>query len=64
MEEIEIIIDKDGTVHMDAKGFHGKGCHVALEEIAAKLGKVASRKNKAEFYQNKVTVGAGNKVRG
>jgi hypothetical protein len=55
-KEIEITIDEDGTVHMEALGFEGKGCHETLAEIQRVLGRVKGAKRKAEFYDNKVKV--------
>ncbi len=55
-KEIEITIDEDGTVHMEALGFEGKGCHEALEEIQRVLGKAKGARRKAEFYDAKVKV--------
>lgn len=62
-EEIEIIIDKDGKVSIEGHGFHGKACHVIIEELARKIGKKIQDKKKPEFYQQKVTVGNHNKIR-
>jgi hypothetical protein len=50
-KEIEIIIEKDGTVHMEALDFKGKECHAALEKIRKKLGKIIKVSKKSEFYK-------------
>lgn len=60
-KEIEVIIDEDGTVHIEAIGFNGKGCHEVVSNLAKALGKAKNSKKKAEFYQDKVTV--GNKIK-
>lgn len=59
---IEIVIDDDG-IHMEAIGFHGKGCHEALTKLQAALGRVKQSKRKPEFYENKVRAGQ-NRIKG
>lgn len=49
-EEIEITIDPDGTIHLEAFGFKGKGCHETLEKLRRKLGTLKSSKHKSEYY--------------
>ena len=51
-EEIEIIIDKDGTVHMEAIDFKGKECHDVLDKIRRQIGKTVKISKKSEFYKN------------
>jgi hypothetical protein len=51
MKKIVIEIDKDGTVHMEALGFEGQGCHDALRELQQRLGKEISSTKKPEFYK-------------
>lgn len=53
MPEIDIIINEDGTVEIDGQGFEGKGCHEALSEYLAAIGKEKTSTKKAEFYQQK-----------
>lgn len=60
-EFIEIIIDDDG-IHMDAIGFHGKGCHDVMAKLQAGLGRLKSSKRKPEFFENKIQ--AQNKIKG
>jgi hypothetical protein len=61
-KSIEIVIDDDG-VHMEAIGFHGKGCHEALTKLQAALGRIKQSKKKPEFYQDKVRAGK-NRIKG
>lgn len=56
-KDIELIIDEDGTIHMEALNFHGKGCHEALEIYRKACGKLKAAKRKADFYHVKVGVG-------
>ena len=51
--EIEIIIDPDGTVHLEAFGFEGKGCHEALERLRKQLGNLKKTSKKSEYYKQK-----------
>ena len=59
---IEIVIDDEG-VHMEAIGFHGKGCHDALTKLQAALGRVKQSQKKPDYYKNKVRAGQ-NRIRG
>lgn len=50
-EIIEITISKDGAeIELDAKGFSGKGCSVALNELSRVLGDMSKMEKKKEFY--------------
>ena len=48
--EIDITIDPDGTIHLEAFGFKGQGCHEALEKLRKKLGSLKKSNKKDEFY--------------
>jgi len=48
-KEIEIKIDTDGKVTVEAFGFQGQGCEEAIKFITEGLGKVQSVKNKTEY---------------
>ena len=50
MPEINVIIDKDGNVHIDAIGFNGGECEKATEALERALGTVKKREKKKEFY--------------
>lgn len=50
-KEIEIIIEKDGSVTIEGINFEGKGCHEAIDHYLKKLGVAKSQKRKADFYQ-------------
>jgi hypothetical protein len=63
-QEIEIVIDEDGTIHMEGINFHGKGCVEMLTRIQHQLGKLVSVKKKAEFYNERITVGQKTQVKG
>lgn len=52
-QEIEIIIEKDGTVKIDAVNFEGKVCHGELDKIRKKVGKLIKTKKKPEYYKQK-----------
>jgi hypothetical protein len=60
-EEIIVDIHPDGKITMEAKGFHGKGCEVVLEELGAALGKTTNVRLKPEYHER---VTHGEKVRG
>lgn len=54
-ETIEVIISKDGAVKLDAKGFSGKGCSIALNELAKALGSMSDFTKKTKFYDEEQT---------
>lgn len=59
-KELVIEIDKNGEVHIEALGFKGKGCSIAVDEITKALGTVKKKTIKPEFYQEeKVKVKQG-----
>jgi hypothetical protein len=49
---VNIVIDKDGKIQLDAEGYQGKGCQQAVDAIAEhlKLGTAESAEHKAEYY--------------
>lgn len=50
-ETIEITISEDGSsIDLDAKGFSGKGCSIALNELTKALGEVSRFTKKADYY--------------
>lgn len=51
-QEITVEIDEKGEIHIEAAGFKGKGCSIAVDQLSKSLGSVASSKNKAEYYQD------------
>jgi hypothetical protein len=55
-KEIEIVINEDATIEMEAKNYKGQGCHEALENYQKVVGKALKSKKKAEFYQGKVSI--------
>jgi len=44
--EVEVTINPDGTVSLDAKGFAGKGCTEILNALARGFRKTEERKKK------------------
>lgn len=50
--EIEIKIDKNGKVSVEAFGFNGQGCEEAIKFITEGLGKQESLNNKIEYGNN------------
>lgn len=51
MEEVEIVIDENGTVNIDLLGFKGQECSKVLDELTRILGKPAKVEQKTEYYQ-------------
>lgn len=48
-KEIEIKIDKQGKVSVEAFGFHGQGCEEAIKFLIDGLGQQQSLQNKSEY---------------
>ena len=48
---IEIIINPDGSLEIEAKGFQGADCQKATAFLVVALGETRSRRTKAEYYQ-------------
>jgi heat shock protein HslJ len=63
MKEIEVTVDTDGSVQIEAIGFTGKLCEKATAEIERELGQVTARKHKPEYHQA-VSTAARQKLRG
>ncbi len=57
---IEVIVNPDGSLKIDAVGFQGSDCEQATRFLEDALGKSTGRRKKPEFYrrstrQQKVT---------
>lgn len=51
-KEIEIIIDDDGNVSIEALNYHGKGCAEDVAELMKQIGaKDKKVSKKKEYYQ-------------
>ena len=51
MKTIEIVVDKDGRVTVETKGFAGASCREASRFVEEALGAPSSERMTAEFYQ-------------
>ncbi len=49
--EIEILINPDGSVSVEALGYEGPDCEEATKFLEQALGKVQERKRKPEYYR-------------
>ncbi len=52
-KEIEVIIDQDGKLNIDLKGFVGKECSSVSEKLLKALGAKVKQTKKKEYYQQK-----------
>ena len=50
MPQLEVLIDEDGNVSIEAIGFKGKACDLATADLEKALGKVKTKNRKKEFY--------------
>ena len=49
--EIEVIVSKDGTITVEAKGAVGPGCLDLTRALEEALGSVESRSCKTEYFE-------------
>lgn len=49
--EIEVLVDEDGTVSIEALGYEGSSCEAATEYLERALGQVKTRQRKPEYYR-------------
>jgi len=50
MKEIEVTVNPDGSVSVEALGYSGPECEKATAFIEEALGEVQTRKRKPEYY--------------
>jgi hypothetical protein len=55
VQEIKLIIGKDGKVNIDVAGVNGPACQNLTKSIETALGKTESVKKKPEFHQQQAT---------
>ena len=48
---IEVIVNPDGSLKIDALGFQGADCEKATRFLEQALGKVAGKQKKPEYYR-------------
>jgi hypothetical protein len=48
---IEVIVQPDGSLKIDALGFQGLDCEKATRFLEQALGKTAGRQKKPEYYR-------------
>jgi len=62
-KEIEIVIDNDGNMSIEALNYHGKGCAEDVDALMKQLGATDKKvTKKKEYYQkDKAKVQAKNK---
>lgn len=48
--ELNIEIDEDGNVTVDAAGFRGRSCKTVLAEVERLLGRAVERHDKPEIH--------------
>jgi len=51
MEEMKIIISKDGKVTIDVEGVKGSSCKSLTKALEKALGTTVKDKKKSEYYQ-------------
>jgi len=53
-KEITIIINDDGTIEIDQKGWKGKDCHGSIQDLINALGKKIKTTKKKEWNKKSV----------
>jgi len=51
MEEIIVVIEKDGTTTIEGEGFSGPACDKVLRELAESLGEIVEVRKKHEYFE-------------
>jgi hypothetical protein len=51
MEELEIVIEPDGTTTIQVKGIRGASCLDATRKVEEELGQVTDRRYCPEYYE-------------
>jgi hypothetical protein len=54
MEELEIVIEPDGTTFIHVKGIKGARCLDVTRRIEEELGEVTDRRYTSEYYEESV----------
>ncbi len=52
MQELEIVIDRDGQVSISVRGAKGTGCLDLTRTLEAQLGDLVERTHTAEFFSH------------
>ena len=48
---IEVVVNRDGSLKIDAVGFQGSDCEKATKFLEEALGRVAGKQKKPEYYR-------------
>ena len=48
---VVVTFDKDGTANFDAVGFQGRGCQLAIDDLAKGMGKKTDEGSKPELFR-------------
>ncbi len=59
MKELEIVIKKNGDVHITTRGIKGPECKPVADKIASAVGRVVKEERTSEWYQTQSTGYAG-----
>ncbi len=51
MKTIELVIEPNGELRIEAMGYHGPDCAKATAFLEAALGKIADRRSKPEAFR-------------
>jgi alcohol dehydrogenase class IV len=51
MQTVNVIIDAEGNVKVDAQGVQGTGCQALTKAIEDSLGRVTADQKKPEYFQ-------------
>jgi len=55
MQELEIVIDQEGSVQITVNGAKGDACLDTTQQLEEALGEVEERTFSAEYYEPRVT---------
>lgn len=48
--DVEVTVDEEGNISLEAKGIQGKGCIDLTKELEKELGQTSNRRLKGSFH--------------
>jgi hypothetical protein len=54
IQEMEIIIDREGRIHVKVRGAHGEDCLALTKNLEEAAGVVEQREYTSEYYEHPV----------
>jgi hypothetical protein len=62
MQELEIVIDREGRVQVRVQGAHGEGCLAVTKNLENAVGAVEDRAYAPEYYEQPVEISGSQEI--